>query len=273
MNDATVATNAAAERGIEIISRWIFNCYAVRDGGLGSPVVVDAGIESNAHDAAALTGAGDDAGIVVATHCHTDHIGAAPSLIERTRAELHIPEKARDYVAGEKPRTPDPRAMAKLWPVLLDQRFSGKALKEAGQGMKVAGYASGDFRLPVEPAGYLADGDSLPGAPDWNVIRSPGHTDDSISFYNTATKTLCSGDAIVSCAGRAWFNPEFCDPAQSADTEARMRDLDVELLLPGHGTPLAGRRLLANARSFREHLPDRLAYTCKSFAAQFRRQN
>ncbi|MEI8084079.1 MAG: hypothetical protein WCI74_19750, partial [Actinomycetes bacterium] len=41
-----------SDPGIVAISRWIFNCYIVRDGGAGRPFVVDAGLPANASDAA-----------------------------------------------------------------------------------------------------------------------------------------------------------------------------------------------------------------------------
>ena len=75
--------------------------------------------------------------------------------------------------------------------------------------MRLAGHGSPDTALVREcfgrsksPLHMSANGDSLPGAPEWEVIATPGHTDDSTSFWNQGTKTLLSGDAVLSVGGR-----------------------------------------------------------------------
>lgn len=247
--------------GVHHISRWIFNCYVVADGGNAKPFVVDAGIPLHAAAVTAvltdeLGGSGDDLALITATHCHVDHVAGAPSLHERTGAELHLPAKARDYLDGEEPRTPNLRQMAKMTPVLTDQRFDRAGLWNLARNAKVAGYGSGPFTMPVAPAGFLDDGETLPQAPDWEVIRTPGHTDDSISFYNSATRTLLSGDAVLTFRDHAWFNPEITDESLSAATEDRLRSLAVDHLLPGHGRPVHRRDIMSNAWSFRDRARD-----------------
>ncbi|HXP32376.1 MAG TPA: hypothetical protein VN820_00090, partial [Acidimicrobiales bacterium] len=75
----------------------------------------------------------------------------------------------------------------------------------------------------------------------------PGHTDDSLAFWHAGTRTLLSGDAVLSVGGRAWITPETVDDAASAETAARLRHLDVAHLLPGHGRPVHGERITATA--------------------------
>ena len=43
--------------GITVLSRWIFNCYVVHNGGDGRPLVVDPGIPSVTRAAIAALGA------------------------------------------------------------------------------------------------------------------------------------------------------------------------------------------------------------------------
>jgi len=95
--------------------------------------------------------------------------------------------------------------------------------------------------------GWLDDGAALPGAPDWRVVHAPGHTDDSTCLYHRPTRTLISGDSVVSFAGRAWCNPEYVDAERSAGTAERLRSLPVEHLLPGHGQVVTGADVMGAA--------------------------
>jgi glyoxylase-like metal-dependent hydrolase (beta-lactamase superfamily II) len=239
--------------GVSRLSRWIFNCYLIHDGGDGRPVVVDAGLPGVTDDIVSLIArlglelpalAG-----IFATHGHSDHVGGAPALSSRSGATVHLPARTRDYLGGVTPRTPRLGAIASIWPAVFDQPFDSRGAVEAARGARVAGYGtSGGMRWPKEPAiEFLTDGDALPGAPDWEVIATPGHTDDSLSFWHARTRTLMSGDAILSVRGRAWITPETVDDSASAATAERLRHLDVAHLLPGHGRPVSGESVTAGA--------------------------
>jgi glyoxylase-like metal-dependent hydrolase (beta-lactamase superfamily II) len=239
--------------GVTRLSRWIFNCYLVHDGGEGRPVVIDAGLPVFAED---LVPVMDRLGLelpalvsIVATHGHSDHVGGAPVLASRSGATVHLPVTDRDYLAGVTPRTPPPRAVAAIWPTLFDQPFDRRGAAEAARGAKAAGYGtSSGMRWPAERAvEFVANGGALPGAPDWVAIATPGHTDDSLAFWNERTRTLMSGDAVLSTGGRAWITPETVDPSANAATGARLRSLDVAHLLPGHGRPVHGEHVTARA--------------------------
>lgn len=81
------------------------------------------------------------------------------------------------------------------------------------------------------------------------MLNAPGHSDDSTCLFHAPTRTLLAGDALLSANGRAWFNPEFVDPELSAISEVRLRALDVEYLLPGHGLVVTGPRVMTEART------------------------
>ncbi len=240
--------------GVRAHSRYIFNCYVIEDGGSGAPCVIDAGIPMNAHSALETLrelGSGSEV-VLTATHAHSDHMAGLPLLSQATAGQVLLPAKVEDYLAGEVARSPGLRAMLRFLPVFFEQPFEWAAVLEAATSAKDAGFGFGDFRFSSRIAGFLADQQPLAGAPDWEVLATPGHTDCSTWLWNAKTRTLISGDTVVSVNGRAWFNPEFVDAEDSARTEAMLRELPVEHLLPGHGLPVVGPRVMGEALSHLE---------------------
>jgi len=74
---------------------------------------------------------------------------------------------------------------------------------------------------------------------DWEVIRTPGHTVDSICLYHAPTKTAFTGDTVLPHA--------MADVDKNAGGNLEhylygLRSLmkrDIEIVLPGHGVPMA----------------------------------
>ncbi len=225
--------------GITRLSRWIFNCYVLRSGD--GVVVVDAGLPRVASDlAAVLDRVGGNLHAVVATHGHSDHVAGAAALASRHGALIWLPENTLAYLDGVKPRTPTPAKAARIWPTMIDQPLDWRGVTGLLSGARVAGYGTpaGMRWTGPPPGGGLADGRPLPGAPDWAVVNASGHTDDSIALWNPTTRTLLSGDAVLTVRGRAWHTPEIVDAATAAATRERLEGLPVAHLLPGHGRPV-----------------------------------
>jgi glyoxylase-like metal-dependent hydrolase (beta-lactamase superfamily II) len=179
----------------------------------------------------------------------------------------YLPRGCEQYLEGESPRVFGKQAMVRFLPMYSQQPFSFAALREFAADARRIGFGDGKpFRFPYPPDGFLAEGGELPGAPGWEVIEAPGHTDDALCFYHRDSATLLSGDAVVTLDGKAWFNPEWVDAKTSAATEARLRALDVRHLLPGHGKPISG-DVWATAMSFTTQPPARgvLARCARAF--------
>ncbi len=241
-----LAVETYEDIGVTRLSRWIFNCYLIHDGGDGRPVVVDAGLAGIEGDLrTVMAGLGldtDGLASVCATHAHSDHVGGAPGLSTAARCPVHLPQQCRAYLEGATPRSPGPSGIARIWPTLLDQAFDAHGAGAAVRGARIAGYGTrGGMRWPSDRAPeFFAAGTTMPGAPGWQVLAAPGHTDDSVAFWNPETRALLSGDAVITVDGRAWITPETVDAPAGAATGARLRDLDATHLLPGHGRPIHG---------------------------------
>jgi glyoxylase-like metal-dependent hydrolase (beta-lactamase superfamily II) len=112
---------------------------------------------------------------------------------------------------------------------------------------------------PVAAHVDLVAGARLPSAlGEWEVVETPGHTPSHVCLYQPDHRLLITGDLV----GRQ-FAPYF-DYGWSEDPVAEffrsldaVADLDVDLVLPGHGRPITD--LGALIASHRAGVLDRLA--------------
>ena len=251
----------AADERVTVVSRWIFNTYIVHDGGDDGAMIVDPGTPSNATDALSAVARVHGSAApqaVVCTHGHVDHVAGVTTIQDATGVGYQLPAVCEDYLARRSPPgQPGGRQVVKIAPVMASQPFDLGPLLELRRLAGQVGHVTDGMAMPTSPAGFIADGDHVIGAADWEVLATPGHTDDSTCLYHRSSATLLSGDTVLTHDGQAWFNPEHLSTSASADTEERLRSLPVEHLLPGHGQPISGHDLLRRARSFRTMPPGR----------------
>lgn len=158
---------------------------------------------------------------VLLTHSHLDHAGNA-WLAARAGVPLltHPLEHAR--LTGQRHELPYPAGRPGLG--ALASRLH--PWPRAGQ---------------VQATG---PGDTLYG---WEVVYLPGHTDGQIGLRRGGV--LVAADAVLSSGGgahlpRAAYN---WDHARALRTLQEMADLDLEVILPGHGSPLTPEQVRARA--------------------------
>jgi glyoxylase-like metal-dependent hydrolase (beta-lactamase superfamily II) len=148
------------------------------------------------------------------THYHMDHAGGAARMRERLGLDVVAPADAAEAL-----RMGDERAVA------LDMA-------------KAAGLYPPDYRFePVEVAVEVREGDRVQvGRLELEVIETPGHCDGHVSYLlRGREKTyLFSGDVVFSRGRVVMQNIHDCSIQKTADSLAKLAEIDFEALLPGH---------------------------------------
>lgn len=94
-----------------------------------------------------------------------------------------------------------------------------------------------------------------------NILLTPGHTPIHYSYYELTTKTLIAGD-MVSAEGPVVVNPnESGDMGKYMESLQLLSELDIDLLIPGHGVPfffVKGNQVISNLIAHRKQREDKI---------------
>jgi len=182
--------------------------------------------------------------MVTATHFHIDHVAGIPKLVEL------FPETNVCFftmVGGYLSRKdkiclfPPSLWLKGLLPVFMALENHIKNTAAALMSDAVA------IPLPLLrmrlPSHYTAkctlkQGKQIPSLANWDLIETPGHTHDSICFYNREEKTLISGDTILNLKGCGELNTFCCDGNAIKESFKKLSRLSIKHIYPGHGEPL-----------------------------------
>ena len=161
----------------------------------------------------------DDIDLVVCTHAHPDHLEGVQ--LFRTNSTLFTLSRIE-------------------WQWAL----------RAGKGMCAA------YGIDIEaiaPDFFLQEGTlSLDGL-ELQIYHTPGHSPGSVCLYWPAQKALFTGDLVFK-DGLGRTDLPGGNSAQIKESIMRMSQLDVELLLPGHGDIVSGARAVgSNFRRIEEY--------------------
>jgi|ETN01SMinimDraft_4_1059930.scaffolds.fasta_scaffold72796_1 glyoxylase-like metal-dependent hydrolase (beta-lactamase superfamily II) len=150
--------------------------------------------------------------LIVNTHCHYDHGGGNKKLKEFTKAQLAIHsldatalEQGNSEKTGFKFASNLNYIKDKLGKNEIDTLIIERKLEE----------------------GYLING--------FKVIHTPGHTSGSICLYNESEKILISGDTIFDANSIGRTDLPSGSSEQLKQSLEKLSELDVEIILPGHG--------------------------------------
>src|SRR3954454_932233 len=232
------------------------NCYLIDDDPL---TLVDTGPNSGkALDELerALAAHGrrvEDLELIVLSHQHMDHLGLAGILARRSGAEV----AALDLLA--------PWAAAYKENMAADDAFADAVMARHGipEDMRIAlRSVAAAFRAwgaPVEVTQVLREGETLDLRDrSLRVLHRPGHSPSDTVLVDEERRLSLAGDHLIKHISS---NPLISRPLDGdggserpqalaiyLDSMARTRELDLDLVLPGHGEPIDDHRGLVDER-------------------------
>jgi glyoxylase-like metal-dependent hydrolase (beta-lactamase superfamily II) len=123
-----------------------------------------------------------DLKIVLVTHMHPDHAGAAATLRQLTQCKIVSADKSTHWYRGFQGR------VMHLADLILTAWVAGRL----GKPRKNLWYPAN-----LEIDCKLNDGDSVPEFDDWFVLETPGHTDRDLSVVHRQSHRVYVADLIV----------------------------------------------------------------------------
>lgn len=193
------------------------------------------------------------------THYHPDHFGYSGTLQQKTGARVSMSKI--DAEAGFNAWTDE-----FIGTLLGNYELSGIPEAIGRQMME----NTDTFKPLITPTPkvnhYFVEGEKVPiGRYEYEVIRTPGHSEGMVCFYNNEKKVLISADHIlprITPNISYWYHGDD-NPLKSYLTSLKdMKKLDAQYVIPSHGKPFYG----ANERidEIIAHHDERLAATKKA---------
>ena len=166
------------------------------------------------------------------THSHGDHIGGHHALVAEHGLKCAVLDTSADALR-------DPVKVA----IRVRTRFPRNSPPPQS-------YLKG-----VEPARILAEDELLEGR--FSAIRTPGHDDDCVCWYDHATKTAFTGDSLQGNGTPTQGVGFYRDLAAYRRSLAHLRGYDIENLVCGHdydgiGSVVCGRENVLKALDYCE---------------------
>jgi glyoxylase-like metal-dependent hydrolase (beta-lactamase superfamily II) len=183
------------------------------------------------------------------THLHPDHVGNAAVVLERSGARLlmHRVDAANLALVASVGRSP---FFDEAWRIAGVPPAFREKMDERSRGVRVGA-------TPLKPAWELEGGERIAVRHGWlEVVWTPGHSAGHICLYSPEHRFLISGDHILEdITPNVGWRPGYDMLAQFLDSIEKVQGLDVDWVLPSHGSPFQGHR--ARLSFMREHHDER----------------
>ena len=230
------------------------NVYLIEDEPL---TLVDAGPNSGTsfdelqRELEALGHGLEEIELVVITHHHIDHLGLVSLVASRSGADVAAIDVAVPHVEGfsEEAEADDEFASR----VMLRHGIPGdvvSALQSVSRAFRAWGSRADVTRV-------LHDGEAIELRDrSLRVLHRPGHSPTDTVFLDEQRRMLIAADHLLAHISS---NPLLTRPRDGSsgrpkalvsylESMQRTRELDVELVLPGHGDPITDHRALIDER-------------------------
>jgi hydroxyacylglutathione hydrolase len=150
-----------------------------------------------------------DLELIILTHCHLDHTGAAAVIAAKSGAKVAIHKDDVLFLND------DVASVASLF---------------------------GRRAPAVEPDIFYSGGERIPlNSENLEVIHTPGHTPGCICLYEPGSKSLFSGDTVFPNGSMGRTDFVGGSPEIMAQSIQKLTQLDVRTLYPGHGEVTSNR--------------------------------
>jgi len=183
-----------------------------------------------------------DLKLIVVTHLHPDHAGAAP----------HLRNKYGIKIAGHPELDYWYNGLGGFIQHLLDTSFAWYVASKSRNSYRRIWY-----QRSLVPDYKVCDGQELHGFADWQIICTPGHTTHDISVYNIKEKVIYIGDLAIKLGGK--FNLPF--PVALPDVMGKSLDkvseLEIGKILFAHGGIVTdeSKKVFASVKAKLENYP------------------
>lgn len=187
---------------------------------------------------------------VVLTHHHVDHCGLMERVREVSGAVTLAHPLARPYVEQD--------------PVFMDfhDHFFLQLYQESGvpqEKLKLIQrfqQMMTTFSAPGKIDVDLKHEQIVPGLTEWQVLYTPGHSQSHLSLYRAKDRVMIAGDHIIKhISSNAFTEPPRDQTLSRPLTLVQYRtalemcaDMEIDLVLPGHGESVTNHRELILAR-------------------------
>jgi glyoxylase-like metal-dependent hydrolase (beta-lactamase superfamily II) len=188
--------------------------------------------------------------LVVCTHAHSDHYGQAAPIMERSGAELWMHPNHEHMT---KPAQDPKRAFERRFEIARQSGVPADALAAYKEARGEDRFGIAEIVMPNRELVAGVEVHTDLGA--WRVYETPGHAPSHVVLHQPERGLLLSGDHLL---GRVSLYYDFGytpDPAgEFLDSLDVVDQLDVQLVLAGHGRPVRDARRLtaANRRTIDE---------------------
>ena len=179
-----------------------------------------------------------DVRLLVCTHSHSDHYGLAGPIVDAAGCELWMhPAWGHIRAIAEDPDA----ALERRVEVARQSGVPPAAIERLRESRRGAG--TGVARL-IGPDRELVEGVEVPtDLGPWQVHETPGHAPSHVVLHQPDRKRLISGDHLLGRVSLFFDYGHTPDPVgEFAASLDRVEDLDVDLVLAGHGRPFRGLR-------------------------------
>lgn len=192
-----------------------------------------------------------DVRCIIVTHAHADHFGLAAEVARRSGAQVWTHPRSRPWLEDYR------EERERRYAFYTDLLHRAGVPEVVYQAVLRSNRGLARFAEAVPVSRTLDEGDVvfLDGQP-WQVLHLPGHAGGLIGLYQPQSRLFLSSDHLLrDITSNAVVEPPPVDATrhqpslwQYLRSLERVRDMDIALVLPGHGPPITDHRTLIEER-------------------------